>query len=527
VRKSLRVLAASIAPLPVIAGAMLGATTVSAAATPLVAVPHTVNPAVATSVAVGELAPTDKVSVAVSLKLRDQAGLDKFVSEVGDPRSAEYKHFLTPAQFTARFGPSQQEVDSVTAFLAAHGLSVTPHQANSQVIDATGTADQVSHTFNTKLGRYRQNGREFYANESEPTLPAAIAGSVAAVTGLDNHAVLRGHAVKQPAATAKAASGLTPSKIKSGYGVSGLGTGSGESVALWEFDGYKASNISTYDSTYSLGSSTPTTVSVDGANYNSSPGDGQGEVELDIEIVQAVAPAAKTYVYEAPNSDQGQIDMAAKIASDDKVDVTSISWGECETASSSATISSTHNALAQGVAEGISFYAAAGDSGSDDCGDGTTAVDYPASDTDVSGVGGTTLTETSAGAWSKETAWSDGGGGVSTSFSGRTVPDVSADANPSTGYAIYSAGSWVEYGGTSCAAPVWSGITALFDAKLGGDQGNLDATFSSIGKSSSYSTAFHDIKSGSNGAYSAGTGYDKVTGWGTPIASGLYSLLAG
>ncbi|QUQ65507.1 S53 family peptidase [Kutzneria sp. CA-103260] len=524
-KRSLRVLATSIAPLPVIAGAMLAATTASAATTPLVAVPNTVNPAIAASVGVGELPATDKVSVAVSLKLRDQAGLDKFVSEVGDPHSPEYKHFLTPAQFTAKFGPSRQEVDSVSAFLASHGLSVTPHQANSQVIDATGTADQVGRVFNTRLGLYRQHGREFYANETAPTLPASIAGSVAAVTGLDNHAVLHADAVKQPAATAKAASGLTPSKIKSGYAVSGLGTGSGESVALWEFDGYQASNIATYDSTYGLGSSTPTTVSVDGADYDSSPGDGQGEVELDIEIVQAVAPAASTSVYEAPNSDQGQIDMAAQIAADDSVNVTSISWGECETASSSATISSTHDALAQGVAEGISFYAASGDSGSDDCGDGTTAVDYPASDPDVTGVGGTTLTETSAGAWSKETAWSDGGGGVSTSFSGRTVPDVSADANPSTGYAIYSAGSWVEYGGTSCAAPVWSGITALLDNELGGNQGNLDATFSSIGKSSSYSSAFHDIKSGSNGSYSAGTGYDKVTGWGTPIASGLYSAL--
>ena len=292
------------------------------------------------------------------------------------------------------------------------------------------------------------------------------------------------------------------------------------SVALWEFDGYQDSNISAYDSNYGLNSPTPSTVSVDGANYDSSPGQGQGEVELDIEIVNAMAPAATTYVYEAPNSDQGQIDMAAQIASDDKVSVTSISWGQCETQSSSATLSSTDNALAQGTAEGISFYSASGDSGSDDCGDGTTAVDYPASSPDVAGAGGTTLNGPGS-----ETAWNGSGGGVSAVYSNRNVPDVSADADPNTGYAIYSAVSWQVYGGTSCAAPLWSGITALFDGQSGKNLGNPDSAYASIGNGSSYSSAFNDITSGSNGAYSAGPGYDNVTGWGSPIASGLYIAL--
>jgi kumamolisin len=512
-----------------VAGALL-ATTANAAADPLVAVPNNVNPAVASSAKVGDLAANNKVSVAVSMKLRNEQGLQQFLSAVNDPHSAEYRHFLTPAEFTAQYGPTRSEVDAVTAYLAGEGLTVTPHQANSQVVDASGSTAQVEQAFGTTLGVYSQSGKTFYANESAPQLPASIAGAVTGVSGLDNHATHKAlnHQVDAtPAARPHAPTGLNPSKIKSGYSISGLGTGSGKSVALWEFDGYQSSNISTYDSYYGLGSSTPTTVSVDGANYDSNPGDGQGEVELDVELVQAVAPAVTTYVYEAPNSDQGQIDMAAKIASDDTVSVTSISWGECETASSSSTITSTENALAQGTAEGISFYSASGDSGSDDCGDGTTAVDYPASDPNVTGVGGTSLKESSSGAWSSETAWSDGGGGKSAVFSGRTVPDVSADANPNTGYAIYSAGSWVEYGGTSCAAPVWSGLTALFDAELGKNLGNLDATFKTIGGGSSYSSSFHDITSGSNGSFNAGTGYDDVTGWGTPKGSGLYTALGG
>ncbi|HEY3607044.1 MAG TPA: S53 family peptidase, partial [Pseudonocardiaceae bacterium] len=309
----------------------------------------------------------------------------------------------------------------------------------------------------------------------------------------------------------------------------------GQTVALWEFDGYQASNIATYDSEFGINAPTPQTVSVDGANFDASPGQGQGEVELDIEIVQAMANAANTLVYEAPNSDQGQIDLANQIASEDRVSVTSISWGACETASSAATISSTDNALAQGAAEGISFYVASGDSGSDDCQDGSTAVDSPASDPNVSGVGGTSLSTDGAGNYQSETAWSGSGGGLSTVFgtpsyqndpSGqRSVPDVSSNADPNTGYAIFSAGQWQVFGGTSCAAPMWAGFTALYDGNRGVRLGNGNPLFYSIGNGPSYGSAFQDITSGSNGGFNAGPGYDAVTGWGTYNGAGLAAAL--
>ena len=516
-KRSLPILAAIIAPLPILAGLVFSGT--ADAANQMVAVPDNVSPAIAHSAKIGELPANRSMSVAVSLKPRDEAGLRTFLSEVSNPHSPQYRHFLTPAQFTARFGPTRAEITTVTSFLAAHGLTVEPVRANSQVVDATGTAGQLEQTFSTRLGVYQQAGRTFYANETAPALPSGVASAITSVAGLDNHGIRQAHSVKQ-SKHPHTAGGYGPSDLASAYSVSGLGDGSGVSVALWEFDGYQAGNISTYDSNYGLNSSAPTTVSVDGANYDSSPGGGQGEVELDIEIVNAMAPAAKTYVYEAPNSDAGQIDMAAQIASEDKVSVTSISWGLCETQSASATLSSTDNALAQGTAEGISFYSASGDSGSDDCGDGTTAVDYPASSPDVAGAGGTTLDGPGS-----ETAWSGSGGGVSAVYSNRNVPDVSADADPNTGYAVYSAGAWQVYGGTSCAAPLWAGITALFDGHSGKTLGNPDAAYAGIGNGSSYSSAFNDITSGSNGSFSAGSGYDNVTGWGSPIASGLYTAL--
>ncbi|HEY2694586.1 MAG TPA: S53 family peptidase [Pseudonocardiaceae bacterium] len=528
--KTLRILAAAVAPVPIFASLVL-AGTANAASQP-VALAQSVNPAVASSDRLATLASDTPMSVAVSLKLHNVEGLNQFLADVADPASPTYRHYLTPAQFDARYGPTKTDVATVTSFLTGAGLRVT--HVDGQVVDATGSADTISHAFDTTIGTYRQANREYYANDSAPTVPANVASVVQGVIGLDNHAVHTNDAVHKPASPA--VSGFTPSQLHTAYNTGSLGTGTGESVALWEFDGFQQSNITAYDRQFGISPSAPTTVSVDGANYNSNPGDGQGEVELDIEIVQGMASSVKTYVYEAPNSDQGQIDMANAIASQDKVQVTSISWGECETQSSSATTTGTDNELAQGAAEGISFYSASGDSGSDDCGDGSTAVDYPGSDPNVSSVGGTSLKTGTGGAYKSEVAWnSDGGasgGGVSTVFKApswqkgsggmRTVPDISSDADPNTGYAVYSAGGWQEYGGTSCAAPMWAGFTALYNAKSGSKLGNANPALYKVGDTSG---AIHDITSGNNGAYRAGTGYDEVTGLGSYNGANLAAAL--
>jgi subtilase family serine protease len=530
--KTLRILAAAVAPVPIFASLVLGGPANAASQPSSVVIPQNTIPALASSDRLATLASDTPMSVAVSLKPHNTEGLNQFLADVANPASPTYRRYLTPAQFDARYGATRSDIATVTSYLTSAGLTVTHVQG--QVVDATGSAATMSHAFDTTIGTYRQHNRKYYANDSAPRVPANVAAVVQGIVGLDNHAVHTNDAVRRPAAAA--VSGFTPSQLHTAYNTGSLGTGSGESVALWEFDGFQQANISAYDKQFGISPSAPTTVSVDGANYNGSPGGGQGEVELDIEIVQGMASAVKTYVYEAPNSDQGQIDMANKIASDDKVQVTSISWGECETQSSSAAITSTDQALAKGAAEGISFYSASGDSGSDDCGDGTKAVDYPGSDPNVSSVGGTTLKTGTGGAYKSEVAWnSDGGasgGGVSTVFKApswqkgsggmRTVPDISSDADPNTGYAVYSAGAWQVYGGTSCAAPMWAGFTALFNAKHGGKLGNPNPALYKIGDASG---AIHDITSGNNGAYSAGKGYDEVTGLGSYNGAKLAAVL--
>jgi subtilase family serine protease len=524
----MRVLAAAIAPLPIAAAVVL-AGTANASTQPLVAVPHNTNPALAHSTRVSNLPADDQLNVTVALNLHNAAQLNNFLTQVSDPHSAQYRHYLTPQQFDAQYAPSTADVTNVRNYLAAQGLKVGKVSANRQAIDASGTEAQLSKAFSTSFGSYTDNSshRAYYANDTAPQLPGNVAGLVAGISGLDNHAVEHSMATKANTKPTASPDGFTPSQLSSAYDTASLSPATGQTIALWEFDGYDSSNISEYDSQFSIDAPAPKTVSVDGSNYDSSPGEGQGEVELDIEIVQAISGGAKTEVYEAPNSDQGQIDMANQIVSDNTANVVSISWGECEADSAAATLTSTDDALKQGAAEGISFYSASGDSGSADCQDGSTGVDYPASDPNVTGVGGTTLSASDG--YGSETAWDGSGGGVSNTFDApsyqtgsggkRTVPDVSSDADPNSGYAIYSAGEWQVYGGTRCAAPLWAGWTALDNTASGSSLGDGNAAFYGAG------SGFHDITSGSNGGFDAGTGYDEVTGLGSYDGAALTSAL--
>ncbi|MGW3227444.1 protease pro-enzyme activation domain-containing protein [Kitasatospora sp. NPDC001095] len=551
-------LAAAIAVLPLTA-VSLGVSTAQAAtpnATPRVALPNTVNPAVAHSEKKGDVPAAQQIAVSVSLKLRDADGLDRFLTAVATPGTPEYGHYLTPEQFTARFGPTQAAVDQVRTYLAQQGLTVTDVSANRQVVNAHGTAAQVSQAFGTHESSYLdpQLQRAFFANDAAASIPSDLAAVVQGVSGLDNHAVRKNRLATPKAVTPNTASatpsGMAPAQYTGAYNLNKTGAdGTGTTVALWEFDGYQSSNLTTYDSQYGLSGPAVSTVSVDGANYDSAPGQGQGEVELDSEIVRGAAPKATQLVYEAPNSDQGEIDMANKIVTDNRVSVISISWGSCEPDTTASSMTAVDNAFKQAAAQGISIFSASGDDGSRDCtrstsGSSVKAVDFPASSPHQTGVGGTNLKVSSGNAYSSESAWSTAGGGVSTVFakpswqtgtgvSGtmRTVPDVSSNADPASGFAIYTAGAWQVYGGTSAAAPLWSGYAAQFNqkAKAVGQPvlGEASPRLYSVANSSGYGSTFHDVTTGANQDFSAKAGYDQVTGWGSPVADALTTALLG
>jgi kumamolisin len=394
--------------------------------------------------------------------------------------------------------------------------------------------------FGTKLSTWKDasSGRSFYANDTAPTLPTAIASLVSDVAGLNNRVQLHHQATSTVTPHNGPGGGYTPTQLKGGYNVSGTYTGSGQKLALIEFDGFQQSNITKYDTNYSLGSPTPVVQKVDGGS--GALGDGQVEVELDIEVLHAIAPKANVTVFEGPNSDAGEVDTYQAIV-DSGIPTTSISWGAAESARTTSNINAVDAVFKAGAAEGLGFYAASGDSGSDDAGDGGTSVDYPASDPYVTGVGGTKLTVTSSNVWSKEVAWSGGGGGKSSVFKipswqtavqksagggFRQVPDVSAHANPSPGVSVYSQGSWTAVGGTSAAAPEWAAFAALYNQQAAA-AGKANLGFANPALYTANGTGFHDITSGSNGAYSAATGWDFTSGWGSYNAATLASKLLG
>jgi kumamolisin len=523
IRRALAVLAA---PLPVFVLAL----PVAHAAGPVRAavagagVPRLAAGAVRT----GSVAGDAPLSLEVSLTPRNQAGLDAFLREVADPASPHYKHYLTVAQYAASYGATDGQISQVGKYLRSQGLSVGAVSANHLTIAVQGTAAQAEKAFGVQLGTWRAEGRDVFANTAVPTLPADIASIVAGVAGLSDVARhTPGYHVDAQAAP-HAGTVLTPGKARGGYNltspIAAGDNGAGQTVGLVEFSAYSASAVAAYNSKYSLGASPATVVNVDGGTTDTS---GSVEDELDIEVVNALAPKAAVKVYEAPNSDAGEVALYAALVSDD-VPVISSSWGEPENQENN--LASDDADFKEAAAQGQSVFAASGDSGATDDGS-TLSVDYPASDPYVSGVGGTNLTVSSSSTWSSETGWSGSGGGQSDKWSTpsfqtpvdssghREVPDVSAAGGNSSPWYIDADGSWTDVWGTSAAAPNWAAFVADYDTaavKAGKAKfGYANSFIYSVARSSSYSTDFHDVKSGNNGGYSAGTGYDEVTGWGS------------
>ena len=524
IRRTLGVLAA---PLPVlvlalpVAHAATAPTRVAFAGS---STPHLASDAVRT----GSVAATTQVPLEISLKPRDQAGLDAFLREVSDPASPQYKHYLTVPQYAAAYGATDAQIAEVAKYLRAQGLSVGAATANHLTLAASGTAAQVEKAFGVQLNTFHTAGRDVFANTTAPTLPADVASVVSGVAGLSTTSIRTAANHVDSNAAPHAGTVLTPTKARGGYNltssISAGDNGSGQTVGLVEFSAYSASAVSAYNSKYSLGAPAATVVKVDGGTTDTS---GSVEDELDIEVVNALAPKANVKVYEAPNSDAGEVALYAALVSAD-VPVISSSWGEPENQENN--LASDDADFKEAAAQGQSVFAASGDSGAKDDGS-SLSVDYPASDPYVSGVGGTNLTVSSSNAWSSETGWSDSGGGQSDKWSTpsfqtpvnssghREVPDVSAAGGDSSPWYIDADGSWTDVWGTSAAAPNWAAFAADYNTAAGkagkAKFGYANSFLYTVARSSAYSSAFHDVKSGNNGGYNAGTGYDEVTGWGS------------
>jgi subtilase family serine protease len=549
---------------------------------------HVPTKKIARSTDLGRKSETDQIRLAVTLKLKDPAGLATFLSRVYNPTDPLYRQFLTPAQFTDQFAASQQDVDQVTQYLQNQGLTLVSVHPNHLVIDVSGTVSEIENAFQTEIHNYiAPDGRVVFSAISDPIVTEAVASQISAVIGLNSFTRRKNYARRnqnfRPKEASPKSSGsyMTPALINSVYNVTATGeSGSGETLALFELDGYTASDISYYATYFSLTEPTLDNVLVDGATGTPSTGadSGASEVTLDIELAMALAPGlTKIMVYEGPPqtgmsqsaADTDVIDVYSRIASDDLAKEISSSWGSAESETDSTVLDSENTVFQQFASQGQSFFAAAGDDAAYDAssyGDNTDLeVDDPSSQPYATGVGGTSVKWNDSGAWSSETSWAatassgtygdsgyvsseGGGGGISRiwslptwqsglattpnkgSTSMRMVPDVSLNAQPSTGYYVYYSGAWAVYGGTSCAAPLWAAFTALVNEKLVAESlsrvGLFTEAMYTVAKGSSYSSDFHDIADGStNLYYPAETGYDLSTGWGSFNGDGLFTSL--
>jgi kumamolisin len=501
---------------------------------------------------IGHLPATQAMRLVLVLPLRNQAELENFLQEVYDPSSLSYRQFLAVEEFTERFGPTSEDYDTVIHFAEANGLTVVGTSRNRLNVDVSGSVENIEHALHVTMGVYQHptENRTFYAPDREPTPFLSV--QLWHIAGLDNYSIPHPNIVRRNSSAQKsnATTGSGPSASFLGsdmraayYGGTAL-TGSGQSLGLLEYYGTDLADLTTYYKNIGQTNNVPITLlSTDGTSKTCLESQGCDDLEQTIDMTQALgmAPGLSSLVMYIGSSDAAIFNAMATASPLNAQLSSSWTWAPADP--------NTDNPyFKEFAAQGQNLFQAAGDSGAWNF----DSQIFPADDVYITSVGGTDLDTASAGgAWSSETAWSDGGGGISPdgyaipswqtataagcsacSKAYRNAPDVSANAN----FSFYvcadqqttcTANMW---GGTSFAAPMWAGYLALVNQQsvANGNKplGFINPALYTIGLSSSYDTDFHDITSGSNG-FAATTGYDLATGIGSPNGTALIAALAG
>ncbi|MGA9529474.1 MAG: protease pro-enzyme activation domain-containing protein [Terriglobales bacterium] len=502
---------------------------------------------------VGRLAATQSLRLVLTLPLRHQPELENFLGELYDPLSPSYRQFLTVEEFTARFGPSQDDYDALIHFANANGLTVVGTSRNRLNLDVQAPVAAIEKALHITMGLYQHptENRTFFAPDREPTVDLPF--QLWHISGLDNYSrpqPLYRHRTNTADARSNATKGSGPSSSFLGsdmraayYG--GSLTGSGQSLGLLEYYGTDLADLTTYYKNAGETDNVPVTLlSTDGSSTSCVyPACDDTEQTLDMTQALGMAPGMSSLVVYIGATDSAIFNAMATASPLNGQLSSSWTWYPADP-------STDEPYFAEFAAQGQNLFQAAGDSGKWTTPSGNNPV-YPADSVYVTSVGGTDLTTTSAaGPWNSESTWSSGGGGISpdhyaipswqtTAASGcsscsksyRNGPDVSANAN----YTFYVCADQTtctanDYGGTSFAAPMWAGYLALVNqqsiANGNSRVGFINPSLYTIGAGSSSATDFHDITTGSNG-FPATTGYDLATGWGSPNGSGLINSLAG
>lgn len=539
--------------------------------------PGHVPAAVAHLTAVARLPASQKLHLAIGLPLRNREALSSLLHQIYDPASPSYRHYLTGAQFSEQFSPSEQDYLAIIEFAKTNGLSITGLPANRMMVNVDASVADIERVLHVTMRSYPHpsEARTFYAPDMDPSLD--LQTPITDICGLSDFGKPRPNYIVRH----KGNSSMAAPNSGSGSGGTYIGNdfraaylpgvslnGAGQTVALVQFDGYLVSDITAYENQAGIHAVTLTNVLLDGFSGTPTGNGGEVEVSMDIELAIAMAPGlSKVIVYEGNPNNFIPNDVLNRIALDNSARQISCSW--TWTGGPSVT---TDQIFQQMAAQGQSFFTASGDVDSYKNGavDNASLFGYPAQSPYVTSVGGTTLTTTGpGGSYTSETVWNTrtwdssrsayvgSSGGISTYYAipswqqgvsmasnggstvSRNFPDVALTAD--NVLAIADNGVTYSVGGTSCAAPLWAGFMALVNQQATNagiaSVGFLNPTIYSISKGSHYAADLHDTTTGDNTSpnlqntngstnqFYAVAGYDLCTGWGSPAGSNLINDL--
>jgi kumamolisin len=474
------------------------------------------------------------------------------------------RSYLSRERFKAEHEVDPEDLKKVEEFAHQYGLAVKEINEAAGTMVLIGSTEAFSKAFRVELSHYVHPNFTYRGRTGHVQIPDYLVGVVEAVLGLDNRPQTLPHfrILKESETFARSHAlrvSYTPPQVAQLYHFPTMIDCSRQCIGIIELGGgYRSDDLTNYFSSMKLSIPKITDVSIDGVQNapTGDPNGPDGEVVLDIEVAASVAPNVQVAVYFAPNTDSGFLNAISKAIHDstNKPSVISISWGNSESQWTSQAMQAMNRVFQDAAALGVTICCASGDRGSSDgINDNLLHVDFPASSPYVLGCGGTRL-EGSGQSITKEVVWNEGkdsgtGGGISDVFElpswqagvhvppspnpggrkGRGVPDVSGNADPVTGYEVLADGQKFIVGGTSAVAPLWAGLLAILNEKLGHPVGFVNPVLYSL---TNHDSAFHDIISGNNdtnhetGPFAAQPGWDACTGLGSPDGTNLLNALS-
>jgi hypothetical protein len=501
-----------------------------------------------------ELTKSTRLNLAIGLPLRNESALADLIANLYNPHSPIFRQYLSPSEFTARFGPTEHDYAALVEFAKSNNFGITMRHQNRLLLDVNASVEDIENAFHIRMGVYQHptEARTFYAPDVEPWLNIAV--PVSFIGGLNSFQLPKPANVKastqvQPNSGSAPDGSYMGLDFRKAYAPGVPLTGAGQAVALVQFDGFYSNDIIAYETLAGLSNVSLQAILIDGYDGTPSSAAGNVEVSLDIETVISMAPGVSRIILYEGGPGGIPEDILSQIANDNLAKQISSSWTWNSYDPNSEAI------FLQFAAQGQTYFNATGDG---DAFVGTISQ-VPSDNPYVTQVGGTSLTMNGSGeGYASETVWNRGGGvgssgGISTTYTiptwqqgvdmsanqgsttMRNVPDVAMTAEGV--YVKYGNGSSGSFGGTSCAAPLWAGFAALMNqqAVAAGRPpvGFLNPAIYQIGTNSIYTSCFHDITTGDNTSSSSPTkfmavpGYDLCTGWGTPNGSNLINAIVG